>query len=44
MVNALVSSGDLAIKNPALGANGHRFDSSKRLKEINFSAHYIVGG
>ena len=43
-----VSSGGLAVKHPALGARGHRFDSSKRetetIPEINFSAYNIVGG
>jgi len=27
-----VSSGGLAVKHPALGAKGHRFDPGKRLK------------
>jgi len=42
-----VSSGGLAVKHPALGANGRRFEPRKRSKlfpGINFSAHYIVGG
>ena len=39
--------GDLAVKHPALGAKGHRFDPSKEVEtfpEINFLAHNIVGG
>jgi len=42
-----VSFGGLAVKHLALGAKGHRFNPSKRAKtfsEINFSAHYIIGG
>ena len=37
-----VSSGGLAVKHPAPGANGHRFEPCKR--SINFLAHNIVGG
>ena len=41
-----VSSGGLAVKYPALAANGHRFEPSKRSKlpGINFLTHNIVGG
>ena len=41
----IVSSGSLAVKHSALGANGHRIEPCKRAKlllEINFSAHNIV--
>ena len=39
----IVSSGGLAVKHPALGANGRRFEV-ETFPGINFSAHYIVGG
>jgi len=41
-----VSSGGLAVKHLALGANGHKFDPSKEVEpfpEINFSAHNTMG-
>jgi len=40
-----MSSGGLAVKHPALGANGHRFYPRKRstFPQINSSAHNIVG-
>jgi len=31
-MNSVVNSGGLAVKYPALGTNGHRFEPSKRSK------------
>ena len=44
IIEVLVSSGGLAVKHPALDANGHTGSNPVTFPEINFSAHNIVGG